>query len=89
MAALNNSNSTDSSQPGVVTILDLQAAKEEKETDDGSIETVVAHFAAHSEAIVAMTFDQTGALLMTADKRGHDFHVFRYLRIANLNNSLN
>ncbi|XP_001603193.2 breast carcinoma-amplified sequence 3 homolog [Nasonia vitripennis] len=77
MTALNNSNSTDSSQPGVVSILDLQAAKEEKEIDDGSIETFVAHFTAHSEAIVAMTFDQTGALLMTADKRGHDFHVFR------------
>ncbi|XP_071862682.1 breast carcinoma-amplified sequence 3 homolog [Bombus fervidus] len=24
-----------------------------------------------------MTFDLSGALLMTADKRGHDFHVFR------------
>ncbi|XP_066589843.1 uncharacterized protein [Prorops nasuta] len=64
-------------QPGVVTILDLQAAKEEKELDDGNIETVIAHFTAHSDAIVAMTFDLTGALLMTADKRGHDFHVFR------------
>ena len=77
MTSVNNTNSNDASQPGVVTILDLQAAKEEKETDDENIETIVAHFAAHSDAIVAMTFDQTGALLMTADKRGHDFHVFR------------
>lgn len=72
-----NNTGNDVSQPGVVTILDLQAAKEEKELDDASIETVVAHFTAHSDAIVAMTFDVTGALLMTADKRGHDFHVFR------------
>lgn len=72
-----NNISGDVTQPGVVTILDLQAAKEEKEYDDSTIETVVAHFTAHSDAIVAMTFDLTGAVLMTADRRGHDFHVFR------------
>ncbi|XP_043259417.1 uncharacterized protein LOC122401394 [Colletes gigas] len=72
-----NNTSSDATQPGVVTILDLQAAKEEKELDDANIETVIAHFTAHSDAIVAMTFDLSGALLMTADKRGHDFHVFR------------
>lgn len=77
VSSSNNVNSADSSQPGIVTILDLLAAKEEKQTDDSNVETVVAHFAAHSDAIVAMTFDPTGALLMTADKRGHDFHVFR------------
>lgn len=60
-----------------MTILDLQAAKEDKESDDGTVETVLAHFMAHSDAIVAMTFDLTGALLMTADRRGHDFHIFR------------
>ncbi|XP_044579572.1 uncharacterized protein LOC123261814 isoform X1 [Cotesia glomerata] len=73
---INNSGS-DITQPGVVTILDLHAIKEEKELDDPAIETVVAHFTAHSDAIVAMTFDLTGAILMTADRRGHDFHVFR------------
>ncbi|XP_063992968.1 uncharacterized protein LOC135170827 [Diachasmimorpha longicaudata] len=72
-----NNAAVDVTQPGVVTILDLQAAKEEKEFDDPTIETVVAHFTAHSDAIVAMTFDDTGAILMTADRRGHDFHVFR------------
>ncbi|XP_034171493.2 uncharacterized protein LOC117600312 [Osmia lignaria lignaria] len=72
-----NNTGSDVTQPGVITILDLQAAKEEKELDDANIETVVAHFTAHSDAIVAMTFDLSGALLMTADKRGHDFHVFR------------
>ncbi|XP_046626843.1 uncharacterized protein LOC124308282 isoform X1 [Neodiprion virginianus] len=72
-----NSVGFDTTQPGVVTILDLQAAKEDKELDDGTVETVLAHFTAHSDAIVAMTFDLTGALLMTADRRGHDFHIFR------------
>lgn len=38
---------------------------------------IVAHFIAHSDAIVAMTFDCSGMLIATADKRGHDFHVFR------------
>ncbi|XP_044010549.1 uncharacterized protein LOC122854171 [Aphidius gifuensis] len=73
----NNININDTTQPGVVTILDLQAAKDEKEYDDSTIETVVAHFTAHNDAIVSMTFDLTGAILMTADRRGHDFHVFR------------
>ncbi|XP_076394112.1 uncharacterized protein LOC100877372 isoform X2 [Megachile rotundata] len=72
-----NNTGSDVTQPGVITILDLQAAKEENESDDVNMETIVAHFTAHSDAIVAMTFDLSGALLMTADKRGHDFHVFR------------
>lgn len=38
---------------------------------------MVVHFVAHSEAIVALAFDYSGMLLATADKRGHDFHVFR------------
>ena len=72
-----NNSSPDMSEAGVVTILDLQAAKEEKIQDESNIETVVAHFTAHIDPIVAMTFDSTGALLMTADKRGHDFYIFR------------
>ncbi|XP_011702373.1 PREDICTED: uncharacterized protein LOC105458606 [Wasmannia auropunctata] len=74
--AINNAGN-DITQPGVVTILDLQIAKDEKELDDANADAVIAHFTAHSDAIVAMTFDLTGALLMTADKRGHDFHIFR------------
>lgn len=74
--AINNAGS-DITQPGVVTILDLQMARDEKELDDANADAVIAHFTAHSDAIVAMTFDLTGALLMTADKRGHDFHIFR------------
>ncbi|XP_012224640.2 microtubule-associated protein futsch isoform X2 [Linepithema humile] len=72
-----NNTGNDVTQPGVVTILDLQVARDEKELDDANAEAVIAHFTAHSDAIVAMTFDLTGALLMTADKRGHDFHVFK------------
>ena len=72
-----NNVGSDLSQAGIVTILDLQAAKEEKMQDDSNTETVIAHFTAHTDPIVAMTFDSTGALLMTADKRGHDFYVFR------------
>lgn len=40
-------------------------------------DTIIAHFIAHSEALVAMEFDNSGMLLVTADRRGHDFHVFR------------
>ncbi|XP_034935168.1 uncharacterized protein [Chelonus insularis] len=67
----------DVSQPGVVTILDLHVTKQEKDLDDSPTETIVAHFTAHNDAIVAMTFDKTGAILMTADRRGHDFHIFK------------
>ncbi|EEB15587.1 breast carcinoma AMPlified sequence, putative [Pediculus humanus corporis] len=65
--------------PGVITILDTHLVnnylRETNENDNGS--DVVAHFIAHSEPIVAISFDPSGMLLLTADKRGHDFHVFR------------
>ncbi|XP_073967662.1 LOW QUALITY PROTEIN: uncharacterized protein [Choristoneura fumiferana] len=69
---------TDAQQPGVVTILDIEG----NEYDDGQdsedpYDPIVAHFLAHSEAIIALKFDASGMLLVTADRRGHDFHVFR------------
>lgn len=38
---------------------------------------IIAHFVAHADVIAAMVFDASGLLLLSADKRGHDFHVFR------------
>ncbi|XP_018336676.1 breast carcinoma-amplified sequence 3 homolog, partial [Agrilus planipennis] len=60
---------------GIVTVLDI----EKHNSNDGTLdaEGVVAHFVAHSEAIVCMSFDPSGLILFTADKQGHDFHLFR------------
>jgi len=38
---------------------------------------IIAHFSAHCEAIVALNFDQSGLMLVTADKNGHRFNVFK------------
>ncbi|KAJ8726792.1 hypothetical protein PYW08_015189 [Mythimna loreyi] len=68
----------DIQQPGVVTILDIEGNEEEDGQDsEEACDPIVAHFIAHSEAIIALKFDASGMLLMTADRRGHDFHVFR------------
>lgn len=53
------------------------AASLEKFTDPDFPDPVIAHFVAHTEAIVYLQFDPSGMLLFTADKRGHDFHIFR------------
>lgn len=47
--------------------------------DDKTLQTegVIAHFVAHTEAVVCLAFDPSGLLLLTADKRGHDFYLFR------------
>lgn len=67
--------------PGVITILDTHAVnnylRESNENEDS--DDIIAHFIAHTEPIVALSFDPSGMLLLTADKRGHDFHVFRIL----------
>ncbi|RVE43118.1 hypothetical protein evm_012234, partial [Chilo suppressalis] len=68
----------DIQQPGVVTIIDIEGNDEEESQDsDEQCDPIVAHFVAHSEAIIALKFDASGMLLVTADRRGHDFHVFR------------
>ncbi len=41
------------------------------------MDSVVAHFVAHNKAIVAMKFDPSGSLLLTADKPGNTFNIFR------------
>lgn len=45
---------------------------------NGSLgEQVVVHFVAHCEPIVALSFDPSGLLLLTVDKCGYRFHLFR------------
>ncbi|XP_045763309.1 uncharacterized protein LOC123866036 isoform X2 [Maniola jurtina] len=68
----------DIQQPGVVTVLDIEGNEDEDSQDcEDPCDPIVAHFIAHSEAIIALKFDPSGMLLVTADRRGHDFHVFR------------
>lgn len=70
-------------ETGVVTILDVVdmcSSDTETETLDivnTKMEGVVAHFVAHNKAIVALQWDPSGSLLLSADKPGHNFHLFR------------
>eukprot|EP00095_Tigriopus_kingsejongensis_P005566 maker-scaffold12_size759060-snap-gene-2.15 protein:Tk05566 transcript:maker-scaffold12_size759060-snap-gene-2.15-mRNA-1 annotation:"breast carcinoma-amplified sequence 3-like protein" len=68
------------SQQGVVTILDVVTVgkTQSDEVNIGNkIEGVVAHFIAHNKAIVALQFDSSGSLLLTSDKNGNYFNLFR------------
>ncbi|XP_054730898.1 breast carcinoma-amplified sequence 3 homolog isoform X3 [Anastrepha obliqua] len=83
-SSFDSSAGVEAKQPGIVTIIDIeQTVKDYSPTSTTSAsgvidnELIVAHFIAHSEAVVAMEFDNSGMLLLTADRRGHDFHVFR------------
>ncbi|XP_072941526.1 uncharacterized protein [Epargyreus clarus] len=69
----------DQQHAGLVTVLDIEQGIDEEDGQDCEepCDPVVAHFIAHSEAIIALKFDPSGMLLITADRRGHDFHVFR------------
>lgn len=73
----------DGSQPGIVTILDIKHPIKDISPTSGTPvaingnDPIVAHFLAHPEAVTAMSFDPSGMLLLTADRRGHDFNVFR------------
>jgi hypothetical protein len=65
-------------QPGIVTVVDCQDAAGGELSLSDDARGVIAHFVAHAtDPIVAMAFDPSGSLLLTADKQGHDFHVFR------------
>ena len=47
-----------------------------REDSDG--EGIIAHFLAHAtEPVTAMEFDHSGQLLLTADRLGHLFHLFK------------
>lgn len=73
----------DGSHPGIVTILDIKHQIKDISPTSGTpvavngSDPIVAHFLAHTEAVTAMAFDPSGMLLLTADRRGHDFNVFR------------
>ena len=41
------------------------------------VQGVVAHFVAHTKAIVALQWDHSGSLLLTADKPGNNFNLYR------------
>jgi hypothetical protein len=75
--------SADGNQSGVVTVLDIKHPIRDVSPTTGTPvaitgnDPIVAHFLAHTEAIVSLQFDPSGMLLLTADKRGHDFNVFR------------
>lgn len=77
------SSAADGTQTGVVTILDIKHAIKDISPTSGTPiaingnDPIIAHFMAHTEAVYAMSFDPSGMLLLTADKRGHDFNVFR------------
>ncbi|XP_017773235.1 PREDICTED: breast carcinoma-amplified sequence 3 homolog isoform X2 [Nicrophorus vespilloides] len=64
-------------QKGVITILDIENQNIESNEKGIHGEGIVAHFTAHKEAVVYLSFDPSGLLLLTADKRGYDFHLFR------------
>ena len=67
--------------PGVISILDVTRVEEEKfgvTPDASSIDGLVAHFLAHAnEPIASVAWNQSGQLLFTADRLGHDFHIFK------------
>lgn len=84
-AALGSSSvvNADGSQPGIVTILDIKHPIKDISPTSGTPvavngnDPIIAHFLAHAEAVTAMSFDPSGMLLLTADRRGNDFNVFR------------
>ncbi|CAH1399339.1 unnamed protein product [Nezara viridula] len=61
-------------QPGIVSIIDIERKGGTSEEERGNM---IAHFVAHTSAVVAMAFDPSGLILITADKHGHRFNVFR------------
>ncbi|XP_060532300.1 breast carcinoma-amplified sequence 3 homolog [Cylas formicarius] len=68
---------SDVSQKGIVTVLDIENPSIQNGDSSTQMQATIAHFVAHTEAIVRLQFDPSGLLLLTADKRGHDFHLFR------------
>ncbi|KAK9509588.1 hypothetical protein O3M35_006868 [Rhynocoris fuscipes] len=68
-----STTNNNAAHPGIVTIIDIEV----KPTKEDDPENLICHFVGHVGPIVAMTFDPSGMLLVTADKHGHRFHVYR------------
>jgi hypothetical protein len=72
-------------EPGIVTVVNLVDLKpgefclSDTSTGNSAMHApVIAHFMAHrNNPVTAMNFDSSGMLLVTADRQGHDFNVFR------------
>lgn len=75
--------SSDGRQAGLITVMDIKYAIKDFSPTSGTpvsvkgTDPMVAHFVAHPDAIVNIAFDPSGMLLLTADRKGHDFNVFR------------
>uniref|UniRef100_A0A1A9UHI6 BCAS3 domain-containing protein n=1 Tax=Glossina austeni TaxID=7395 RepID=A0A1A9UHI6_GLOAU len=85
-SSFDSSTTGDSKQAGVVTVIDIKNPLRDFSPTSGvpissnqgvGNDPIIVHFIAHFEAIVAMEFDNSGMLLLTADRRGHQFNVFR------------
>ncbi|XP_046356113.1 BCAS3 microtubule associated cell migration factor-like [Haliotis rufescens] len=69
-------------RPGIVSVIDMQTVTGSHfhVNDDQDCDGLIAHFHAHAnEPVAAMGFDQSGTLLLTACKLGHNFHIFRLM----------
>ena len=48
--------------------------------EDGEGVGLVAHFPAHAtEPVAALAFDPSGTMLLTCDRLGHNFHLYRIM----------
>lgn len=48
--------------------------------EDMDGEGLIAHFPAHAtEPVTALEFDRSGSMLLTADRLGHNFHLYRIM----------
>lgn len=72
-------------EPGIVTIINLTDLRpgefclSDTSTGNSAMHApVIAHFVAHrASPVTSLSFDPSGMLVVTADKQGHDFNVFR------------
>ncbi|KAH8038908.1 hypothetical protein HPB51_004020 [Rhipicephalus microplus] len=68
--------------PGVVSVVDVLGVSTGSFSteEDSDTEGLVAHFQAHhGEPLSALHFDPSGVLLFTADRLGHNFHLFHLM----------